>query len=351
MLLRGVLQARGTFVVPPGVAIAAARELGPDDAFLVVGAGSDGREYVSTEVFPQDAPGEVVQVVRWRGGVYGLRADGVLERVGPETGGAARPSRLADGLVLVYVGRAELDGRRDDLVLVDAANRVHAISGDPPRLERPPRQPPPGVRFTAVGQDADDRLVARDAAGEAWVWAALGQEWERSGDPVVIATATPSLRAAAAPGELVRAERGPEAARSPCAPERPPRPSVPRGSLPSGGRPMEALGAALVTGFARREVIADARVRRDGRRVLTLYDRGADGGRGAYLGEVGSTSPGASGASAPSAWPARPGTSSTRRRRRSGPGPPDAGLAAPAPRAQHTGLARTRASPLERGGP
>ena len=85
----------------------ASRELGPERGHLVVGEGSDGRRYYGSEVFPQDRLGEIVQLVPWAEGLYGLSSSGGLYRVGPETGGAVFESSLARGIEVSFMTLAQ----------------------------------------------------------------------------------------------------------------------------------------------------------------------------------------------------------------------------------------------------
>lgn len=184
LVQRGCLQPRRTFVVPAGVRIETVEERGADGAFLVVGAGSDGREYLSTEVFPQDRPGDVVQVAASDGAALALRRDGSLALVGEETEGAclelAGPYRA---LAVVSLR----GGRSAQLCAVSAAGRIVVLEG----RALGPLEPAPPFAVTAVGNDARGRVVALGATGAA-VWRPGRRAWEPTGR-VALADAAPSL--------------------------------------------------------------------------------------------------------------------------------------------------------------
>ncbi len=188
---RGLLQPRRTFVVPAGVCIESAEERGPDGEFLVVGRGSDGREYLSTEVFPQDRPGDVVQVVACDGAVLGLRRDGGLALVREETEGAcvelAGPAAFRALATIALRG-----GRSAELCVVSAGGRLLVLDGR--RLV--PLEPAPPFAVTAIGNDARGRVVALGPGGAAAVWRRASRAWEKTA-PVALADVAPSLLAGA----------------------------------------------------------------------------------------------------------------------------------------------------------
>lgn len=184
IVLRGCLQPRRTFVVPAGVRIERVEERGADDAFLVVGEGSDGRRYVSTELFPQDRPGDVVQVAAADGAALALRRDGSLALVREETEGAcvelAGPYRA---LAVVSLR----GGRSAQVCAVSAAGRLLVLEG----RALGPLEPPPPFPVTAVGNDARGRVVALGATGAA-VWRSSRRAWEPTAR-VALVDPAPSL--------------------------------------------------------------------------------------------------------------------------------------------------------------
>lgn len=195
-LLRGVLQPRASFVVPADVSIIRTDDLGEADGFQLVGQGSDGLVYPSTEVFPQDRPGDVVQAVACARGVYGLYRDGRLVRVGPETKGDCLPV-AAPGLTLRYIARVLRPGGHERLCALDETGRVHVV-GDGALS---PLEPPAPAPLVAIGNDARGRVLGRDAAGRTLVFRAADKTW----DPTTAAPfmgAAPSLASSVTPGVL-----------------------------------------------------------------------------------------------------------------------------------------------------
>lgn len=199
MLLRGVLQPRATFVVPRDVSIVRADDLGEDDGFVVVGEGSDGLRYPSTEVFPQDGPGDVVQAVACARGVYGLYRDGRLYRVGPETKGDCLPVSPS-GLTLRFVARIVRPGGQERLCALDERGRVHVLDG----ADLTPLEPAAPVPLVAIGNDARGRVLGRDAAGRCVVLRAAERRWEptTAAESIRMVGAAPSLASSVTPGVL-----------------------------------------------------------------------------------------------------------------------------------------------------
>lgn len=205
-VLRGVLQPLHGFLLPQGVERRGpVEELGPEDGFLPWVEASDGERYPSTGVFPQDVPGEVVQVVREGHGLFGLYRDGELRWVGPDTGGAALPVVAARHLRLRFIAGIQL-GRRPALAALDERGRVLCLQAERARVAR--AQPPAGVRLVALGHPVEqDRplrscLGATDSEGRSWLlrigagrgWRLLDEELELS--------VTPSLRGQGVPAQL-----------------------------------------------------------------------------------------------------------------------------------------------------
>ena len=93
-----------------------------EEVYLVV----EGRG--STEVWRE---GEIVQVALHGRTLLGLGRDGRIQEVGPETGGAAVASPLTRELKVAFLAHAKVPGRRERLLLVDDAGRIHEVRGQP----------------------------------------------------------------------------------------------------------------------------------------------------------------------------------------------------------------------------
>ena len=203
LLLRGVLQPRRTFLLPPGVRIERVEELGPEQGWLVAGQGSDGARYLSSEAVPQDAPGDVVQVVPWERGLLALGRDGRLRRIGPETGG--QPLPVAFGLgrdpELRFVARLDRAGR-ERVGLVDREGRAWLLSGLPPRPAEVRAARRPAAPLCALGLDAAGEVVAIDARGGGHAWRPALRAWEPLPRPPTLSGAAPSLLSPHAPAVL-----------------------------------------------------------------------------------------------------------------------------------------------------
>ena len=195
-LLRGVLQRRRTFVVPPGVTIVAV-EPAAAPALGVVGLGDDGGRYPSTEVFPQDRAGAIVQAVSRGPWLYGLRSDGRLLRVGAASGGGAEIAPEARGERLGFVTR--VSWRRRDLLLgISAQGVLRVLAGASAGLIA--RAPPAPAR--AVGVDGEGRLVSLDAAGGAHAWRRERRAWRELASPSPLEAVAPTLLGGPCAGEL-----------------------------------------------------------------------------------------------------------------------------------------------------
>lgn len=177
IIARGFLQPRFTFVVPQGVTIAnvSERDAGNVEPLMLTdGEGSDGRGYVSTECFPQDAPGEIVQLVEMPGAVFGLARGGRVYEVSERTKGAPEPARFAKrDAAFTYLARVT-DDSAPALVLLGRDGKVYARVGEATNGEKLlliERQAPGGTTFDLIGEADDGTFVARasDAAGAAGV--------------------------------------------------------------------------------------------------------------------------------------------------------------------------------------
>ncbi|MGE0712566.1 MAG: hypothetical protein AB7N76_20295 [Planctomycetota bacterium] len=172
LLLRGVLQPPRGWVVPPGVRIVRERELGDEEGYLCLGEGSDGASYVSTAAFPQDRPGDVVQVLRWGKGAFARYRDGALAWVGPDTGGAAVEPQGTRHLRARYLTCATIEGRAQ-LLLLDERGRVVLLAGDGSQVRVARAQPP--APLSALGETGG-RLSGLDEGGRGWQW--TGGGWQ-----------------------------------------------------------------------------------------------------------------------------------------------------------------------------
>lgn len=203
LLLRGVLQPRRTFVLPPGVQIARTRELEGDEAWLLAGEGSDGVRYLSSDALPQDGPGDVVQLVPWERGLLALYRDGRAVRIGPETGG--EPVPLSFGLgrdpELRFVARLDHDGR-ERVGLLDREGGAWLLQGLPPRPVAVSARRSPTVPLCALGLDRAGRVVGIDARGGGHRWQAGSRSWEPLPQAPRLIGAAPSLLSAHVPGCL-----------------------------------------------------------------------------------------------------------------------------------------------------
>lgn len=192
MLFRGVLQVRDSFVVPKGVTVSGLKEAGPKGGFVVTGIGSDGQVYASTGVFPQDRPGEIVQVVSRGKAVFGVSRDGRLLEASGETIGApveiAAPSDPARRIVFAVSAKLK---RKRGLYLLNAQGALGRLAKAGDRVITIKHDPPPaGVRFVAIGNTADGRFVALDAAGKGYE--SSSRRWVPLAEAVAL-VATPSL--------------------------------------------------------------------------------------------------------------------------------------------------------------
>ena len=90
LIVRGLLQRTGTFIVPrplegsEPIAIVETEERDARRGNRIEGRSADGQVWLDTSIFPQDRPGEVVQIVAGGNVVFGLYADGRVSRVGKD---------------------------------------------------------------------------------------------------------------------------------------------------------------------------------------------------------------------------------------------------------------------------
>jgi len=172
VLLRGILQTRFSFIVPDGVEVVEIEELSARRFNVVRGMGSDGKLYLSTEIFSQNYDGEIVQVVPLRSTVYGLMKDGRVFMVGRETNGAMVESCLSEhgGLRFTFMVSAAISTEMPRLLLIGTDGRLYALGGGSRCVVLPRRQPPDGVDLVAVGKDTQGRFIAEDRDGRYYEW-------------------------------------------------------------------------------------------------------------------------------------------------------------------------------------
>jgi len=205
LLIRGVLQPRHAFIVPRRVSLSGLSEFGLDAGYLVQARGSDGNEYLDSGVFPQDRVGEIVQVVPWRRGVWGVARSGRLSWVGPDTGGGVTRPTGTRHLRATFLAQVQLAGR-ERLLALDARGRVVQINDDRSGFRVARSQPPAGVRLVAVGPTSSRLLAGHDTKGRSWDWSP-DRGWRRA-SAVHQLRVTPSLLGHGVPGHLLH-EVGP----------------------------------------------------------------------------------------------------------------------------------------------
>jgi hypothetical protein len=180
MVLRGFLQPPTSFILPAGVTVANVREEPAGGGHQVLGDGSDGRTYRSTEVFAQNFAGEIVQFAVVRDGLFGLTRDGRVYSCGRSTCGAAVESNLTgktDARFAFIATTSGPSGARMILIGTDGKVYRHEESG---RRYRPALlQPPGGVVFAAIGEDAARRPIALDDRGGWYGWDRMTQGFVR----------------------------------------------------------------------------------------------------------------------------------------------------------------------------
>lgn len=181
LVLRNVLQARDTFLVPPGVTLQEVEELpaDPQGQALVRAPGSDGATYYSSEVFAQDRWGEVRQIVPCALGLYALFDDGTVYEYGQGTQGSMRRSRFARLPEARFQALAmTCNSGRERLILLGKDGLIYEHDAASDALRRSLRQAPPGVEFRAVGAEPDGRWIAQDADRRWYAWNAKLNRFE-----------------------------------------------------------------------------------------------------------------------------------------------------------------------------
>ena len=172
VVLRGILQPRLTFILPRGVRITTMKEHDSRKWNRVEGVGSDGNTYHSTEIFAQNYPGEVIQVVASSKGVYGLFEDGRVFFVGRGTDLSMVESHLSEekGLRFTFMAYAEIQRGKRRLCLIARDGTLYARSRGKKHIFRLTQQAPEGVAFVALGNDAGGRFMVLDSDGRMHAW-------------------------------------------------------------------------------------------------------------------------------------------------------------------------------------
>lgn len=175
MILRGFLQSPASFILPEGVTVANVREEPAHRGHLVLGEGSDGRTYRSTEVFGQDFAGEIVQVAAAHEGLYGLTKDGRVYFCGRSTGGSALETGLTGKSDARFTFMSALSGHMNPRpILLGTDGRLYRQNDRSRKPSLAREQPPSGVTFTAVGEDIARRIIARDDRSVWYGWDKTG---------------------------------------------------------------------------------------------------------------------------------------------------------------------------------
>lgn len=202
LIYRGILQPEFTFIVPAGVKIEKTATALPEELFLISGTGSDGRTYLGTGVFPQDRPGEVVQLARTPEGLFGLYADGSLKRVGPDTGGAAKPAPLTrdPGLKFVFISASQDEKGNAYLLLAGNDGRLYVKQPGQALAQPAGLQPPQGTQFVAAGRSREHGEVAQDKQGHWHTWDAKARAFAPLKTTPALLDAAPSLLGHGLPG-------------------------------------------------------------------------------------------------------------------------------------------------------
>jgi hypothetical protein len=201
-VFRGVLQPRASFVLPPGVTLKSftdARQLG----FLAtLGTGSDGRTYLSSDLFAQNQPGDVVQMTELKEIVYALYKDGRVFAVHAASGGAMVECRATAGLRAKPLSMA-VDTSSGRILLLCNDGRLRTFLPGDRSCGYDRVQPPRGADWKGIAYDAANRLVARAADGSWLAWNTSNQRFEKLSAEPEWSDAPPSLNAVGRPGELV----------------------------------------------------------------------------------------------------------------------------------------------------
>ncbi|MBE7464863.1 MAG: hypothetical protein HS116_15415 [Planctomycetes bacterium] len=196
LVLRNVLQARDTFLVPPEVTLAEAEEL-PADAqgqALVRARGSDGATYYSSEVFAQDRWGEVRQIVPCALGLYALFDDGAVYEYGQGSQGSMRRSRFARATEARFQALAmTYNSGRERFILLGKDGIIYEHDTASDALRRSLRQAPPGVEFRSIGAEPDGRWIAQDADMRWHAWAQKTNRFEVLEAPPDLSACSPAL--------------------------------------------------------------------------------------------------------------------------------------------------------------
>lgn len=217
--MRGLLQARDTFIVPAGVTIEEVTIEGRSKAHRVSGRGSDGRQYCSTEVFAQNAQGDVVQVLPHPKGVVALYRDGAIYYCGVETGGAMQelPASTKSSAKMRFIGWAEARPGKRRLYAIDEGGAVHVLRRDALYFESKKLGGAGALQLVAIANDAAGRLIGVSATAGYHVYE--NDTWTAVAGPLTLRELAPTLSAPAAcdavaglRGELVfyRERRSPQ---------------------------------------------------------------------------------------------------------------------------------------------
>lgn len=193
LIFRGVLQPRTSYIVPPGVTLSTEQTVDRDSFQRTESLGSDGITYTSTDLFAQNAPGEIVQVVPRGPAFFGLTRDGILYEVSTATHGAMAPCAATRNLraKIIHLCADPVDAER--LLLLCDDNSLRALSYGDTSLQHARIQPPAKIKFTAIAYDTQKNFIAQTTSGEMLAWNPEEKKFKPANASIELIRGAPSL--------------------------------------------------------------------------------------------------------------------------------------------------------------
>lgn len=203
LVFRGVLQPRSSYIVPVGVTVQAERTVEREGYLRTETAGSDGRTYISTDLFAQNTPGEIVQVVARGSSLFGLARDGELFEVSGATQGAMAVCAATRNLRAKIVHLCADPNNSERILLLCDDNSLRAFSVGDSSLQHARIQPPAKIKVQAVAYDSRKNFCAQTTGGDWLLWNAEEKKFRPVVGACEFPDMAPSLAARGLAGVLI----------------------------------------------------------------------------------------------------------------------------------------------------
>jgi len=203
LVFRGVLQPAASYIVPTGVTLQSEQTVERDGYLRTEAMGSDGRTYTSTDLFAQNAPGDIAQLVARGSSIFGLSRDGQLFEVSAASLGAMSLCAATRNLRSKITHLCADPYNPERILLLCDDNSLRAFSVGDTSLQHARIQPPSKLKLTAVAYDSKKNFYAQNSSNDWLLWTPDEKKFKPTNSLPDSPLATPSLTTRANPGTLI----------------------------------------------------------------------------------------------------------------------------------------------------